>query len=90
MLAQLHKGRTIELSKTERNFCLPDDFEGSFDELCRRGFLKTRMAMLDGKEILSVYITQAGKSCLTQYQVDERKLGSIYNINWSEQFYLTY
>ena len=61
MLAQLRRGRAIELSKTERNICVADDFKGSLAGLYRRGFVNTKMVMLDGKEILSVYITQAGK-----------------------------
>jgi hypothetical protein len=80
MLAQLQKGRAIELSRTERNICVADDFKGSLEDLCGRGFVNTRMVMLDGKEILCVYITRAGKSCLDEYQVDEKKLGSLYNI----------
>ncbi len=78
MLAQLRTARAIELSKTERNICFADDFTGSLAGLCRRGFVNTRMVMLDGKEILSVYITQAGKFFLDQE--DEKKLGSVYNI----------
>ena len=78
MLAQLRTGRAIELSKTERNICVADDFKGSLARLSRRGFVNTRMVMLDGKEILSVYITQAGKFFLDQQ--DAKKLGSVYNI----------
>jgi hypothetical protein len=78
MLAQLRRGRAIELSKTERNICVADDFKGSLAELYRRGFVNTKMVMLDGKEILSVYITQAGKFFLDQE--DAKKLGSVYNI----------
>ena len=78
MLAQLRKGRAIELSKTERNICLADDFKESLAGLYRRGFVNTKMVMLDGKEILSVYITQAGKFFLDQE--DAKKLGSVYTI----------
>ena len=80
MFAQLRRARAIELSKTERNICVEDDFKGSLAELCKRGFVKTKMVMLDGKEILSVYITQAGRFILDEYQEDEQKLGSLYNI----------
>ena len=37
MLAQLRRGRAIELSKTERNICVEDDFKGSLAGLCKRG-----------------------------------------------------
>ena len=79
MLAQLRRVRAIELSKSGRNICVADDFKGSLGGLFKRGFLNTKMVMLDGKEILSVYITQAGKFFLDKYQ-DTKKLGSVYNI----------
>jgi hypothetical protein len=78
MLAQLRRGRAIELSKTERNICVADDFKGSLAGLYRRGFVNTKMVMIDGNEILSVYITQAGKFFLDRE--DAKKLGSVYNI----------
>ena len=78
MFAQLRRARAIELSKTERNICLADDFKESLAGLYRRGFVNTKMVMLDGKEILSVYITQAGKIFLDKE--DAKKLGSVYNI----------
>ena len=78
MFAQLRRARAIELSKTERNICLADDFKESLAGLCRRGFVNTKMVMLDGKEILSVYITQAGNFFLDKE--DAKKLGSVYNI----------
>jgi hypothetical protein len=78
MLTQLRKARAIELSTTERNICMVDDFKGSLAALYRRGFVGTRMVMRDGKEILSVYITQAGKIFLNQE--DAKKLGNVYNI----------
>ena len=78
MLAQLRRGRAIELSNTERNICVEDDFKGSLAGLCRRGFVKTKIVILDGKEILNVYITQAGKFFLDQQ--DAKKMGSAYNI----------
>jgi hypothetical protein len=78
MLAQLRRGRDIELSKTERNICVTDDFKGSLEGLCKRGFVNTKMVMLDGKEILGVFITQAGKFFLDKE--DAKKFGSAYNI----------
>ena len=80
MLAQLRRGRAIELSETERNICIVDDFQGSLAGLYRRGFVNTKMVMLDGKEILSVYITQAGIHLLDRYEEDAKKFGSVYNI----------
>jgi hypothetical protein len=78
MLAQLRRGRAIELSENERNVCVADDFKGSLQGLCKRGFVNTKMVVLDGKEILSVFITQAGKFFLDKE--DAKKMGSVYNI----------
>ena len=47
MLTQLRRGRAIELSETERNICVVDDFKGSLAGLYRRGFGNTKMVMLD-------------------------------------------
>lgn len=74
MLAQLRSGRIIELSKTERNICGTDDFKGSLGGLYRRGFVSTKMVILDGKEILGVFISEAGIRFLERYEEDERKL----------------
>jgi|KBSSwiStaDraftv2_1062776.scaffolds.fasta_scaffold13480_2 hypothetical protein len=80
LLAELRKARAIELSRTEKNICVADDFKGSLAELCRRGFVGTKMVILDGKEILSVYITQAGKLLLDEHPENVKKWGSAYNI----------
>lgn len=78
MLAQLRRGRAIELSETERKICVADDFKGSLTSLCKRGFVNTKIVVEDGKEILSVFITQAGRIFLDKK--DAKKMGSLYNI----------
>lgn len=78
MLAQLRRIRAIELSVTEKNICAADDFKGSLAGLCKRGYVGTKMVILDGKEILNVFITQAGKIFLDKE--DAKKMGSLYNI----------
>jgi hypothetical protein len=82
MLDQLRKGRAIELSKTAKNICGTDDFKGSLTGLHRRGFLNTQMVIVDGKEILSVYITPEGISFLNKYEEDAKKLGNNQNVKW--------
>ncbi len=52
MLAELQRGRAIELSKTEKTICFADDFKESFAGLCKRGYLNTKTVMVDGKETL--------------------------------------
>jgi hypothetical protein len=74
MLANLQKGRAIELSKAERNICSRHDFKGSLPGLYRRGLVDIKMVMLDGKEIPGVYVTQSGISFLERYEEDAKKL----------------
>ena len=78
MLAHLRRGRSIELSENGRNICVQDDFKGSLAGLYRRCFVNTKMVTLDGKKILGVFITQAGKFFLEKE--DAKKMGSVYNI----------
>ena len=79
MLAQLQRAREIELSKTG-NFCVAEDFKESLQELCRRGFVSTKMVIRDGKEMVSVYLTEAGKLLLNNYQQSQAKSHKAYNI----------
>ncbi len=72
MLAQLKRARAIELSDSERNICLTDDFRGSLSGLYKRGFVDTEMAFLEGKEILKIFITKAGINFLDRY--DDEKI----------------
>lgn len=74
MIAQLRSGRAIELSKT-KNICGTNDFKGSLAGLYRRGLVNTKMVMRDGKEIVSVFTTQAGISFLYRYEEDAKRLG---------------
>jgi hypothetical protein len=80
MLEQLRRGRAIELSGTERNICVAEDFEGSLPELCRRGLVSIKMNGLDGKELSTVYITDAGKALLHKYEGETKRSTSSYNI----------
>ena len=75
MLAQLRIARAIELSGTERNICVPDDFKGTLAGLYRRGFVNTKMMVLHGKETLGVFITQEGINFLNKYEEDRKKSG---------------
>ena len=77
MLAQLRAGRAIELSGTDRNICFAYDFKGSLAGLYRRGFVNTRMVVLYGKEMQSVFITREGIDFLNKYEEDKKKLKSL-------------
>jgi hypothetical protein len=73
MLADLQKGRSIELSQNGRNICNTDDFKGSLPGLYRRGLVDIKMVVTDGKEVLSVYVTKSGISFLARYEQDAKK-----------------
>ena len=77
MLAQLLDGRAIELSGTDRNICFADDFKGSLAGLYRRGLVNTKMVVLNGKEVQSVFITREGIDFLNKYEQDKKKLKSL-------------
>jgi hypothetical protein len=80
MLVQLRAARSIELAKTGRNICLPDDYKGSLAGLYRRGFVNTQKKVFNGKEIVSVYITQPGINFLEKYEDEKIKIKPEYNI----------
>lgn len=81
MLINLQKARAIELSTTGRNICNADDFKNSLPGLYKRGLVDTKTANIDGKEILSIYITNSGINFLDRYEMDANKLGHQYNVN---------
>ena len=67
MLKTLQRGRGIELSRTGRNICVPDDFKGSFQALNIRGLIDTKIVIIDGKETLSVFVTISGVNFLNSF-----------------------
>ena len=77
MLAQLRDGRAVELSGTDRNICFADDFKGSLAGLYKRGFVNTKMVVLHGKDVQSVFITREGIDFLNKYEEDKKKLKSL-------------
>ncbi len=68
MLRQLQAGRAIELSENAINICFLKDFKGSLSGLYKRGLVNTKRVTVDGKEIVGVYITQAGIALLERYE----------------------
>ena len=79
MITQMRNGRAIELSETGRNICDIDDYKGTLSGLYQRGFVNTKMVMVDGKEIMAVFITQQGLNFLARYEEDRIKLGVVNN-----------
>jgi hypothetical protein len=77
MLLHLQNARSIECSTTERNICTADDFKGTLAGLYRRGFVNTRMMVVDGKEILTVFITREGTNFLNKYEEERKNLDNL-------------
>lgn len=73
MVTDLRNGRFIELSSTGRNICNTDDFKGSLPGLYKRGFVNTQMQTVQGKEILTVYITREGITFLEKFHADDKR-----------------
>ena len=70
MLASLQRARAIEVSGNGKRFCTSDDFKGSLSGLYKRGFVITRKVILDGKEIVGVFLTESGINFLNKYEQD--------------------
>jgi len=76
MLAHLRNGRAIELSQTENNICMLNDFKGTFPGLYNRGLIDTKTVSLDGEKKFCVYITKSGINFLNEYQEEGKKMGT--------------
>ena len=68
MIVHLQIARAIELSQTQRNICTTDDFKGTFPGLYNRRLIDIKVVLLNGDEILSVYITEPGINFLNEYK----------------------
>jgi hypothetical protein len=67
MLLKLSACRQIEL---EGKQCLPDDLKNSLAALYKRGYVGLKRSTINGKELMIVFVTQAGINCLenTKYK----------------------
>lgn len=54
----------LEKEKTENAPCLADEMKSSLAGLYKRGFVETRMQVVNDKKILCIYITESGKQFL--------------------------
>ena len=44
--------------------CLPEEMKSSLSGLYKRGFVQTRMDLVDNKKLLCIYVTETGKKFL--------------------------
>jgi len=46
--------------------CLPEEMKSSLSGLYKRGFIGTRMEVVNNKKLLCIYVTEAGKNFLSK------------------------
>lgn len=64
MLEKLRKCREINLENDPNKHCTEQDLSGSLAGLYKRGFVNTRMVNINGKQLLTVYVTEKGVAFL--------------------------
>lgn len=68
MITKLRECRQME----ENNIpCLPKHFSASLSGLYKRKFVDVRPRIIDGREVMCVYITPAGSEYLSFIQVED-------------------
>lgn len=60
MIEKLRKCREINLKNDPLHPCTENDLSGSLAGLYKRGFVNTKMVNLNGKQLLTVYVTESG------------------------------
>lgn len=68
MIRQLKEARESQLSAEENQVITPGHFKGTLAGLYKRGIVKTRKAVQDGKYVESVYITLTGLRFLEEHE----------------------
>ena len=71
MIEKLQDCLEKETSANGKIPCLPEDMKSSLAGLYKRGFIGTKMEIINDKKILCIYVTEAGKKFLVNYE--ERK-----------------
>ena len=67
MIEKLKECWEKESSQGERFPCLPDDMKSSLSGWAQRGFIGTKMDLVNGKKIMCIYVTDSGKRFLEEY-----------------------
>jgi hypothetical protein len=67
MIEKLKECWEKESSDGPRVPCLPEDMKSSLSGLYKRGFIGTKMELVNGKKIMCIYVTESGKKFLGDY-----------------------
>ena len=74
MICDLKKTREAELSKPPGTVCSFYSFYGTLSALHDRGYVEIKPIYLNDRELLSVYVTQAGINFLERYEKNKKGL----------------
>jgi hypothetical protein len=74
MICDLKKARESELSKPSGNVCSFYSFYGTLSALHDREYVEIKPIYLNGREMLSVYVTQAGINFLERYEKNKKNM----------------
>jgi hypothetical protein len=81
MICDLKRARETELSKPPGNICCFYNFYGTLSALDEREYVEIKTIYLNGREILSVYVTQAGINFLERYEKNKKNIRTLHEEN---------
>lgn len=68
MLQKLKDCHDKQVKSNGQNPCLQDDLKGSLSGLYKRGFVDTKIVDVNGKQLLCLFVTDAGKFYITNLE----------------------
>lgn len=68
MIDKLRECLDKETSNEGQVPCLPEEMKSSLSGLYKRGFIGTRMELVNNKRLLCIYVTETGKNFLASVQ----------------------
>ena len=73
MIEKLKECHEKELNNAEKIPCFPEEMKSSLAGLYKRGFIDTRMEIVDNKKQLCIYVTESGKKFLKELDNSSNK-----------------
>ena len=70
MIAKLKECLEKEKENDGRVPCLPEEMKSSLAGLYKRGFVNTRMELINNKTLLCIFVTDSGKQFLEALPLD--------------------
>ena len=66
MIEKLKECYEKELNGDEKIPCFPEEMKSSLAGLYKRGLIDTRMEIVNNKKMLCIYVTESGKTFLSE------------------------